>query len=1138
MALEPLDIQALVVVRELFNGDTVAFPVGDPQIVSYDEDEDDAVLELALFLKEHLAAIEADRIAGFIFPEDTELIDVEVVVPRHDLDRRVQIQIPLAIPCVVIPSGSDTWVNILPIAHTFFLERGEDLAEAVEREVKRMTSARELDATEYLALLPAADQRIERVEVELLRDEHQDRAALASKRRAMDKKKRRHEAIETLREVGTSLRHEWASSKNASFVGREREVEMLRTLMSAAEPMSVAIVGEPGCGKTALMRHVLMGMPAGKQRTVIATSGAQLIAGQSGFGQWQERLFRVMEAAEILDAVLYFDDLADLFSGQVGGIMDMAGAMRPYLEDGRVRIIGELTPEAMGLYEHRHVGFFSNMHRVRVEPMSTSETAEVLEALRRHHRKHSARRPVLASKAVLPLVDLADRYLPYQAFPGKAVQLIEELCTMRESHYSPGGEVVEVTESDVFEAFSQRTGIPVFLLREDRAVKHDEILETFRARVIGQHEACQRIADTLCVVKAKLQAPEKPLATLLFVGPTGVGKTEVAKTLARFLFGGADRLVRFDMSEYMDALAAERLIRGTDRAEGELTRRVRQQPFCAILLDEIEKAHSSVFDLLLQVAGEGRLTDARGKTALFHNAIIIMTSNLGAAHRRESLGFGDATAAADADRSYYAEQVHRAFRPEFVNRLDAVIPFHVLDADQIHDVAEVVLERIREREGLSEQGVSLEVSPAAMAELSCEGYSPEYGARALRRHLDDHLVAPISRLLSCHADVSQGGDVTVFVDGEERPDGAPELSRRVRVEQHGALMFELSRTARLSNKRDSYGMSLISSLRRSATRAFELGRIEQVRDRMAFVQAQLNYGNSKKKRKKKNQRSALAMAELHQEFHRLTEAYGALDAPRVEIEEIEELAIGALLEGEALEGLSGEAVKAHAQFMNKLVYALLCTEPKRDQITLLARRVQGDGAFGMWLPGLLEEAEARSWSVGLHFDGDSSAEWPDDIRFGPRRPATTPQVRDPEHLARWRNILVSVKGPYAGVMLAMETGGIRYVRIGGRDEQALLWIENMGMRSSLTRKDFSRALSVFALDVDRIVRTTPTRTVDLFHRSIVNGRSGETLDVEPDAYWSAYESLVIDDLLQLIRTNTSLARTFHGPLDLVRPEED
>ena len=239
-------------------------------------------------------------------------------------------------------------------------------------------------------------------------------------------------------------------------------------------------------------------------------------------------------------------------------------------------------------------------------------------------------RPTVALEALAPVVELARRYLPYRAFPGKAVRFLEELRATRDTVRDATGRPIPLGLEDAYEAFSLVTGIPAFLLRDDRELHLDEVVGRLRKRMIGQEEAVRRVAETICVAKAQLGPGDKPLATFLFVGPTGVGKTELARSLADFLFGSENRLVRFDMSEYGDPWAAERLITG-GTGDGLLTSKVREQPFCVVLLDEIEKAHPAVFDLLLQVLGEGRLTDGRGRTTYFQNAIIVMTSNLGAA---------------------------------------------------------------------------------------------------------------------------------------------------------------------------------------------------------------------------------------------------------------------------------------------------------------------------------------------------------------------------------------------------------------------------------------------------------------------------------------------------------------------------
>ncbi|MBC8071969.1 MAG: ATP-dependent Clp protease ATP-binding subunit, partial [Deltaproteobacteria bacterium] len=597
--------------------------------------------------------------------------------------------------------------------------------------------------------LPAASTELVRVELHVRRGDHDDAGARSSSRRAQQGERSRSEARKLLGSIGTEMLEAIARRKPPDVVGRDTEIRRVAALLSGEERSGVALVGPRLAGKTAVFEGLLAQQVVPfRARPVFATSGARMVAGQSGFGQLQERIGEVMRAAEQLDAVLYFDNLGDLFAGKSGGMEDLATALRPWIVEGRVRIVGESTPAEFEQHEKHHATLLSCLHRVGIEPLDTAVTRELLERRNAHARRRAGQRPLLSPAAIGPLVELAERYLVDQAFPGKAVRLYDELCAVHEHDVDETGKPHVIGVHDVHRAFSLRTGIPVFLLREDERMRRDVLEQEFRRRVIGQHEAIRRVIETLCTIKARLQPPGKPLANFLFVGPTGIGKTEVAKTLARILFGSPDRLLRYDMSEYTDRYAAERLIRGSQRDDGELTRRVRQQPFCVLLLDEIEKAHPAVFDLLLQVLGEGRLTDARGQTTHFHNAIVIMTSNLGAAHRpRQGDGAGFTRASADdaeRERRHYLEQVDRHFRPEFVNRIDAVIPFSSLDRQEIAQVARVSLERIRERAAFVERGTVLELGDRALALLSEGGYAPAYGARALRRHLEDQLVAPLA----------------------------------------------------------------------------------------------------------------------------------------------------------------------------------------------------------------------------------------------------------------------------------------------------------------------------------------------------------------------------------------------------------
>ena len=1118
-----MQIKPTIMVRELFNGDVLAFPLADPTLISYGEEEDDVLLEMEMFLREHLTEVPAKQLSRFIYPEDTELIDVEVMVPRPDLPKPLQPTMPLALSCLVIPQRHESWVYIVALQYTFYLEKGESLANAVEREVTRQVSARELGGIEYLALLPAKQESLVNLPLELERLERLDPKKMRNRRENLAKKKRKHEAKVLLEEIGVDLLKKMKRSKELALVGQQKPLDNLAALLTSNDAMSVVVVGPPLSGKTALIRELVR---SGKlRRPLILTSGARLIAGQSGFGQWQERLHRVMMAAEEVGAILYFDDLSDLFAGQSGGSLDMAGAMRPYIEDGRVRIVGEVSTEALGNLERRHVGFFSALHKVRLDEVDAASALEVLRARVKHGKKLDARKPALAREAMEPLIELSDRYLPYQSFPGKAMQILDDLIAMRDSNYLPE-EGITITSEDVYKLFCVRTGIPEFLLREDDSLKRQTILDSFGERIIGQREAIARVADVICAVKARLQPPGKPLATFLFIGPTGVGKTEVAKTLSRFLFGSPDRLVRFDMSEYMDASAAARLIQGTSSGEGELTRRVRQQPFCALLLDEIEKAHSAVFDLLLQVCGEGRLTDARGRTTHFHNAIIIMTSNLGVAHRRDALGFGEA--GTSAPNQAHMDEVRRHFRPEFVNRLDAVVGFEALTMDQALAVCRVTLRRICARAGMAEHRVVLKVSDKAATELARTGHSDAYGARALRRHLDDVLVSPLARIFASHASQLAGAQVWVwhvdedldneaFPEEEDRPGSGTLLETVV----SGQTRIAVYRGERTSVARELRGFEQISNLRRRVAREMKLRRITELRAHLDFLLAQLNYGNRKNRNRKEDARAATERARLHAEYFELDEVWKSLELPRVDIEEAEELAISALFEGEDLAPYIEEAEAAYNGFSKAMVYAMLARISARDEVMLAIRRINGPGSVWMeYLDGLFDMAVERGWTLTFHLDGDRKAadsgqEWDATTRWGPPRTLERFGELLTMRPDSYHGVLLRARGDYAGAFLGLEVG--RHVfAMGGDQGDHELHVQLMATAHTPSKERMKQLLEQAPVDADKIQKMRPVRRWDYPPRSRVefsnDGR--RTLNITPQDYWRRYEEVAYLLLMQ------------------------
>lgn len=1110
-----LEVSPLVFVRELAHGPCYAFPLADPTAVERGESVDEVVDRVGRYLEKRLSKGSAGGIASLVYPPGAALREVAVVVARPDLPRRIRIEQAITIPSVVVPDGNAHWAFVIPLDHTVFIRPGEDLERRVADEVRRQAAARGVGPSEYLKLLPASKHHLVRVPVTIERADVADAAGRAAARRREATKRKDDAARKLLTAVGEELVGDRKARKpGPPVLGRDREVATLASLLTGRDRLSVMLVGPGLSGKSAVVRGTIETAAARLgDRRVIATSGAQLVAGQSGFGQLEQRVHDVMEAAERLDAILYFDDLGDLVSGKIGGMEDLAAMLRPWVTDGRTRVVGEITPEMLEHLEKVHAGFFGALARITLEPATPQTTREIMVARLDHQRTREPQRPRLSPACIDPLVTLSQRYLSYDAFPGKAVRLAEELRAIHDGEVDERGQPRTIEPADVYRAFSVRSGIPMFLLREEQAVRYTEVLEFFARRVIGQRAAIERVAQALCMVKAGLQPPARPLANLLFVGPTGVGKTEVAKTLARFLYGTTERMVRFDMSEFTDPLAAERLIRGTQSVDGELTRRVRQQPFCVVLLDEIEKAHPAVFDLLLQVLGEGRLSDARGRTTWFHNCIVIMTSNIGARQVGRRSGFAqDEEREASLDQSY-RDEVDRHFRPEFVNRLDRVIPFSSLTATDIATVARVSMRGILERDGIAGRGVDVKISDRALAQLAAAGHSDAYGARALRRHLEHRLVVPMAELVAQAGAGAEGAALRVVLAGAEEPADAGPIEASVTPVVHDAGELSLSLHPRHApqTRRALGDLEAVSAMRRAAATCMTVGPIEELSDRIDHLVADLARGS---------RRGRTPPGQLVAEHAQLeTRRKGLRDALEA-LEGVEDLAAAATAEGDDVAPYREEADQAFAQFERAFVEAIFAAQ-RADEITLLVRGQLAQTRLVQWLVSFLRAARTRGDTVTVHRfeDPDTVPGWEGGKWGGPRDPAwVLESLANPKPevvRARWRAVLVRVRGSCAASRLAGEAGIHRWAPDAEHrtETSVAIYVAAMHARATAPLEGKGYALGE-SLDPKVVSRKEPVRVYD---REAARVKAlHQELRIAPDDYWAQHDRVLFSLLAPVL----------------------
>ncbi|MBL8916665.1 MAG: ATP-dependent Clp protease ATP-binding subunit, partial [Archangium sp.] len=557
-------------------------------------------------------------------------------------------------------------------------------------------------------------------------------------------------SVRTLRQIGKNLAHQARDGDLGRAYGREGIVTSIVELLEKRESAAVVLVGQGGVGKTAIAHEITRRMverqgAAGARRDVWRIDGNQFIAGMSYVGQWEARAREL--CTELLDTgdVLFVDDLASLiYAGRHSkGDTNVAQYLESHLARGELTVLAECTPERFERIREESPSFAALFDVIPVPPMTTAESLPVLLGTVRELEAETSQITPRISPDVMELVlELSGRFFAHRALPGRAVRLIHQVLA---GTGTVEGRVRRYKAPDVYEAVRRETGLPDFVLGGSAPKSRAQVVADLSSHVAGQPEAIEAVADAVLALQLSLQDPEKPLANYLFVGPTGVGKTETAKALARYLFGSSERMVRFDMSELATPGSIARLVGSPGQPDGELVTALRTQPFCVVLLDEIEKAHPRVFDALLQFLGEGRLSDPHGRLADGRNAVVVMTSNLGVREAASQTGFhrGDPEGAAQ----HYLAAARAFFRPELFNRLDRVVPFRSLDKTALRKVVEHALAELLSRRGLRRSNVLVDVEPELLELLVDQAFDPRFGARPLKRLLEKKLAVPLAHHL-------------------------------------------------------------------------------------------------------------------------------------------------------------------------------------------------------------------------------------------------------------------------------------------------------------------------------------------------------------------------------------------------------
>ena len=638
-----------------------------------------------------------------------------------------------------------------------------------------------------------------------------------------------------LDQFGRNLTQLARERKLDPVIGREREMERVMQVLSRRTKNNPVLIGEPGVGKTAIVEGLSQKIVAGdvpetiKGKQLYTLDLGALVAGSRYRGDFEERLKKVLKEIRTRgDIILFIDELHTLVgAGAAEGAIDAASILKPMLARGELQTIGATTLDEYRKHLEKDAALERRFQPVKVEEPSVSHTIEILKGLRDSYESHHG--VTITDQAVVAAANLADRYIADRYLPDKAIDLIDEAGsrlrirrmatppdykaiedeiakvrkdkelaiekqnfeqakTLRQKEEdllqrkvakeqewrAEGVDLFDVVDEEVIaQVLANWTGIPVYKLTEEETAKLLRMEGELHERVIGQQDAIKAVSQAIRRTRAGLKDPKRPSGSFIFLGPSGVGKTETAKTLAEFLFGDEGALIQLDMSEYMEKHTVSRLVGSPPgyvgyEEGGQLTEAVRRKPFSVVLFDEIEKAHPDVFNALLQILEDGRLTDSQGRTVDFKNTVIIMTSNLGTSDlRKASVGFAKASESVTYEKM--KQKVHDAlkqqFRPEFLNRIDDVIVFHELSRDEVTEIIDLMIRRIRQQ--LESQGLALELTQAAKYHIVDKGYDPTLGARPLRRALQRLVEDPLSERILWQE--FRAGE-TIIVDVEPDPE--------------------------------------------------------------------------------------------------------------------------------------------------------------------------------------------------------------------------------------------------------------------------------------------------------------------------------------------------------------------------------